>query len=92
MAPASPQCSWTMTSALTSLPLKRDSMKSTCAFTAARLYCVPPCSRKRVPSAARFGICETYSQMFFGSTLHSPAMISSRLPALALEVDDVATA
>ncbi len=77
MAPASPQCSCTMTSAGTSLPLKRDSMKSTCAFTAARLYCVPPCSRKRVPMAERLGICETYSQMFFGSTLHSPAMISS---------------
>ncbi len=27
--------------------------------------------------AERFGICETYSQMFFGSTLHRPAMISS---------------
>src|ERR1017187_4644732 len=32
MAPASPQCSCTITSAGVSLPLKRDSMKSTCAF------------------------------------------------------------
>src|ERR1019366_2226517 len=77
MAPASPQCSCTMTSAGVSLPLKRDSMKSTWALTAARLYCVPPCKRKRVPMAERLGICETYNQMFLGSTLQRPAMISS---------------
>ena len=29
------------------------------------------------PRRARFGICATYSQMFFGSTAASPAMISS---------------
>ena len=59
IAPASPQCWWTITSAFRSLPLKRDSMKSTCDLTAARLYCVPPCSRNRVPMAEMFGIWET---------------------------------
>ena len=64
-------------------------MKSTCAFTAARLYCVPPCNRKRLPIAERFGICETYSQMFLGSTLHEPGHDLFGLPSLALEVYDV---
>ena len=52
-------------------------MKSTSALTTARLYCVPPCSTKRVPSAARFGMLATYRKTFFGSTAASPARISS---------------
>ena len=77
MAPDSPQCLCTVTRGCTSLPLKRDSMKSTCDLTAARLCWVPPCSTKLVPRLARFGIWATYSQMFFGSTAARPAMISS---------------
>jgi len=56
MAPASPACLWTVISGALPVPLKRSLMKSTCAFTAARLFCVPPCRMKRVPSSARLGI------------------------------------
>ena len=45
-----------------------------------------------LPSDARLGICETYSQMFLGSTLAQARHDLFRLPALALEIDDVATA
>ena len=52
-------------------------MKSTSAFTTAKLFCVPPCSTKREPSAARLGMLATYRKTFFGSTAASPARISS---------------
>ena len=76
IAPLSPQCGCTMMRGSMPVPLNRVRMKSTCALTAARLCCVPPCSTNVCPSFARFGICATYSQMFFGSTAASPAMIS----------------
>ncbi len=89
MAPASPQCSWTMTSALCSLPLKRDSMKSTCALTAARLYCVPPCSRKRRADGGEVGDLRNVQPDVLGQHVAEAGHDLFRLPALALEIDDV---
>src|SRR5438093_982787 len=45
-----------MISGCTSAPRKLERMKSTSAFTAARLCCVPPWSTKRLPSFARLGM------------------------------------
>jgi hypothetical protein len=59
IAPDSPQCSWMMISGSTPAPRKFERMKSTSAFTAARLCWVPPCSTNLVPSLARFGMLAT---------------------------------
>src|ERR1700722_5050573 len=79
IAPDSPQNSCTMISGFLPAARKLLLMKSTSAFTTAMLFCVPPCSTKRVPSAARFGMLATYRNTFLGSTAARPARISSAL-------------
>ena len=73
----------------TSLPLNRDSMKSTCAFTAARLYCVPPCSRKRVPMARDVRNLRNVQPDVLRQHVAQAGHDLFRLPSLALEIDDV---
>ena len=89
IAPDSPQCGCTMIFGATSLPGKRSSMKSTCALTAARLCCVPPCRTKLRPERGEVRDLADVQPDVLRQHGGEPGHDLLGLPALPLEVDDV---
>ena len=65
-------------------------MKSTCAFTAARLYCVPPCSRNLRADGGEIRNLRNVQPDVLGQHVAEAGHDLFGLPALALEVHDVA--